>query len=878
MHYEYNYALASGVPLGGIGTGSIEIKADGRLYNWSIFNNGFYTTRPEYRNTYFLTPKDFAFFVRTKDSQEKIRVRVLQAHNYYYAGSPYSFPWIKPIKSIEFDGSPPFAILKYNDDELPVNITLEAFSSFIPGDLKNSTIPAGIFKFTIEAKDDIEFSILSLLRSPFELTQAFVKPDTFSLLGRELKQDDPRNWGSVSVGSVISQGNAFSGVIVQPKDLVPGYNRAKELINLLIRLRKDGYVESKELQKAERNVWGYTGVKVSLKKGERTVVYFILSWYFPNHIDEYGERLGHYYEKFFGYSEDVVNYIRKNLNYLEDKTRKFHDILYNPEGVEKWIADLIGAQLSTLIKSTLLTKNGAFGWWEGIWESYDDRVDKGEPYYGGPANCAFNTTDVMAYSIIMLITLFPELAKDYIKRQYQNVLTPSHSYYPFYVLSIPENGLEYKKLLEKDPEISVNLDKLKATLQEVINKTGKDPKFRVPHFFSKSLKRVDQYHMIDLPPKLELMTHLYGMWTGDLDIIKELFDTIVETLKSLERTNFYDDLPYHYTPSGFDWLSTVSQLFKDIDPTFTNLSQTLLGTTSLSFSFQTFDVWSFLGHSAYASILWATALKSLFTLSRLVGKEKEAEEFDIKYKKTLVKINSELWNGTYFRLWKDPKSGLQDDAIMSAQLLGEYYARLLGLGYTTSKEQVRTTLKTIYEYNYQDDEGLINGSYPEEERPAYVGEQKYSFNLPFTPGSQMDTPWSGVEYMVTSHMVYEYMIKEAEDILKSIKNRYERAGHFWNHVEWGANYMRPASAWGLIYAYEGMIYDGFTKTLYLEPKVENLSWILAINGSWGRIEINKEKVKVFLEKGNLKLNRIILNGKVIKEGDIEIKEGEVFET
>lgn len=877
MKYNYSYALDSGVALGGIGTGIIEIKADGRLYNWSIFNNGFFTTLSEYRRTYYLTPRDFAFFVRVKDSNGRIKVRVLQAYDYYYAGSPYTFPWVRPIKGIEFNGEPPFAFLEYKDDDLPVNITLEAFSPLIPGDLKNSTIPVAIFKFVVEAKDDVEISLLSLLRSPFELTEVFVRSDGFSIVPRELSQNDPRYWGSMSLSAIVDQGKIFAGAIRQQKDIAPSYHDSKELIDILIQLRSKGYVEVKELLKAEKDIWGFTGAMKSLKKGEKTEIYFILGWYFPNHIDNYGERLGHYYERFFGYSEDVVNYVKQNLKYLEEKTRKFHDILYNPEGVEKWIADLAGAQLSTLLKGTWLTKDGTFAWWEGIWESYSERTFGNGYYYDGPMNNALNTTDVMLYALLMLVSLFPELAKNYVKRQYSYVLKPDNPMYILYVLSIPENLQEYRKLLQQNPEISTDLEKLRAAVEEIVKKTGKDPKYRAPHFFSKSIKRVDQYHMISNVPELVISAHLVASYTGDLDMVKELIDTMLESMRSIERTSFINDLPYHTLPSGIDWINNINRMFNDLDPFLRNFLISLLGNSSVPIGFTTYDVWSWIGHSAYVSILWTAALKSLITLTKLLNRQKDYEELDIKYKKAIATINSELWNGTYFRAWKDPISGLQDDFIVAAQLVGEYFAKILNLGYITSKEQVRATLKTIFENNYFDEEGLINGIYPGAERPAFKGEMRYEFNIPLLPGYHADTPWSGIEFMVASHMIYESMVNEAKEILKNIKERYEVAGHFWNHVEWGAGYMRPASAWGLIHAFEGLVYDGLSKTIYISPKAEKLKWLFAVSGNWGIIEYNNGKVRIQLEKGNLTLNKIYVNDKLVKEGEIVIKEGESIE-
>jgi len=54
LEYRFSYALNSGVTLGGIGAGSVEIRADGRLHEWLIFNNGPWASRRELRDKYYL--------------------------------------------------------------------------------------------------------------------------------------------------------------------------------------------------------------------------------------------------------------------------------------------------------------------------------------------------------------------------------------------------------------------------------------------------------------------------------------------------------------------------------------------------------------------------------------------------------------------------------------------------------------------------------------------------------------------------------------------------------------------------------------------------------------------------------------------------------
>ena len=145
----------------------------------------------------------------------------------------------------------------------------------------------------------------------------------------------------------------------------------------------------------------------------------------------------------------------------------------------------------------------------------------------------------------------------------------------------------------------------------------------------------------------------------------------------------------------------------------------------------------------------------------------------------------------------------------------------------------------------------------------------------------MDSPWSGVEFYFASHLIYEKMVKEGEEVLKGIYDRYKVAGNFWNHLEWGSHYLRPLSSITIIAAYEGIRYDGFTKTLTIDPAVGELEWILLLPTCWGRIKVNENIINIKIYHGKLDIIRLILP-KIPREIrinnmkiDYEVKENEI---
>ncbi|AWR96885.1 beta-glucosidase [Acidianus sulfidivorans JP7] len=812
MKYTNSYVLASGVPLGGIGTGSLELRADGRFYDWTIFNNGGYAERQEIRYTYYLNEFD-SFLVVRKDN----KVRILQAYNYYYNVNPYTVPWIKPVKEIEFIGEPPLAYLVFKDD---IIVKMKAFSSFVPHDLKNSSLPAVILKIDFDGIADLLFGI----KNPFAENGKIENSNDMLIFSGNVDPKDPRYNGNLCI-KIIGNDTYTSKLSYFPTP--------KEWYEF----RETGKISVKD------------GENLGLIGAKGKEITIIISWYFPNHLLTNGYKIGHYYENFFSNCADVVNYVQSNLNTIESKTTQFHDLLYSPQGIENWIADLIGSQLSTLVKSTWLGKDGFFGLWEGYFESSDIRKNGQYPYNGGPVHTALNTIDVTLYYAYSLLVLFPELAKSVMKFAANNILDENKEDYIIYSLGLNENRKLFLDKLSKDPSIVSDLKKLTSTIKEIVKETSKDPKGRVPHFITDNLK-IDEYNRNDLNPEFVLIWYLISKMSGDKEFFTLLYNKAKEAIDSILRTHSYEGLLYNRLPAGVDWSRYVSQEFKNTVRGISGSILPELGYDMVPMSLQTYDDWTMLGISSFTSILWLAALKAFNEASSYLGKD-----YNYNYDEPLQKLIKYLWNGEYFDLWYDPISQFRDNACNASQLIGEWYMTLLDMN-LLNKEMVHKTLKSIIRYNFKNEEGVINGAYPDGYRPM-LNNYKNPLNLPAS--IQFDTPWSGVEFYLASHLIYEKMVEDGIKVLKGIYDRYAVAGHFWDHIEWGAHYSRPLSAISVIPAFEGIKYEAFKNTLIIDPAISELSWILLLPTMLGKISIKEREISIKALEGNLRINSIRLN-------------------
>ncbi|ACP39048.1 protein of unknown function DUF608 [Sulfolobus islandicus M.14.25] len=803
MKYKYSYALDSGIPLGGIGTGSVEIRADGRLYSWTIFNNGGIAEKNEDRYKYFLT--EFDSFFAYEDGKT---IRILQAFDYYFGANPYTRPWIRPIREIEFIGEMPIAYLNYDN-----KTKLKAFSPFIPLDVKNSSLPVSIFKFNSEMNTRFFFGI----NNSFEKGQIEVKDDMIIFKG-ETSPDDPRYQGNLCVKVIGDE--PFSVAYNQIFDFWDDYR-------------------SNNLAKKK-------GDNLAIISGKGSNVTFIITWFFPNFVLKDGKRVGHYYENFFNNCVEVMEYVMRNLNYLEEKTMQFHDLFYNAEGIESWITDLIGAQIATLVKSTWLTKDGFFGIWEGYFDASDHRKVGKYPYTDGPENTALNTIDVLLYALPGVMLLFPDLAKNIVKDLSNRALKEDTPEYVIFSLAFPENLMKYKEEIMKDPTISTDLKKLYGTIKRIANETGKDPKGRMPHYIRYSLT-VDTYERIDINPEFVLLYYLIAKYTGDRELLKSVYEVARNAIESIMRTQTMDGLPYLTLPSGIEWIRYVNSMLRAND------AHKILGYHSLALSMQTLDDWSWLGFSPYVSFLWISALEALNEASKLLNNPQNYE-----VKELIEKVDKYLWNGEYYMDWYDPISNLRDDSSNASQITGDWYVQMLDLPEFLDYERRKSVFSSIMKYNYSGEEGVRNGSSNDDITPLGI---KLSI--------QSKAPWSGVEYYLASHMFSSGFDEYAKKILRNVYERYEIAGNFWNHIEWGARYMRPLVALSMIYAIEGMKVNMLNKEVII-GKSKNLKWILLLPTAWGLLIVNNGKIRIKIFHGEFKgkINGIVVSLKENEEIEI----------
>lgn len=141
-----------GMPIGGIGSGQLYLRGDGRLGHWDIFNQHAKTGAEHYAKPFepaTLLKQSFALRIGG------------QTRSLDQAG----------FSSVTFRGEYPIGTVEYSDPAVPLSATLEAFSPFIPLATDDSSFPATIFQFTVRnsSASPVQASLLGELENGVSL-------------------------------------------------------------------------------------------------------------------------------------------------------------------------------------------------------------------------------------------------------------------------------------------------------------------------------------------------------------------------------------------------------------------------------------------------------------------------------------------------------------------------------------------------------------------------------------------------------------------------------------------------------------------------------------------------------------------------------------
>src|ERR1700722_15466069 len=147
-------------PLGGVGAGSLSLGGRGQLRDWEIFNKPNKGFSPNYG-----FPSIWARSGNVKPVTRVLEARILPPYEGQTGLGANNAPGLSRLESAKFTGEYPLARVDFEDRSLPVRVSLEAFSPFIPHEADDSGLPVAILRYTVSnpgataAEVSIAFSI-----------------------------------------------------------------------------------------------------------------------------------------------------------------------------------------------------------------------------------------------------------------------------------------------------------------------------------------------------------------------------------------------------------------------------------------------------------------------------------------------------------------------------------------------------------------------------------------------------------------------------------------------------------------------------------------------------------------------------------------------
>jgi uncharacterized protein (DUF608 family) len=283
------------------------------------------------------------------------------------------------------------------------------------------------------------------------------------------------------------------------------------------------------------------------------------------------------------------------------------------------------------------------------------------------------------------------------------------------------------------------------------------------------------------------------------------------------------------------------------------------------------------GVTTFISGYYLASLRAGEEWGRRVGDGSAADRFRGVFEKGQKKLVELCWNGEYFQQHLPDymkRNGEVGPGCMSDQLLGQWWAHQLGLGYVLPKEMVVSAMRAVFKYNFKTDltgwqhaprafagvkdKGLIVCTWPKGGRPGNV--MLYS-----------DEVWTGIEYQAAAHLIYEGLVEEGFAIVKAARDRYDGIPrppiqrNPWNEIECGGHYARAMSSWSLLLALSGWEYDGPRQALRLTPRhtPENFKGFFTGPEGWGSLRQSREgaaqRNELSVRAGRLAVTEITLN-------------------
>lgn len=787
-------ASAAAFPLGGIGTGNVSVGARGELRDWELHNAPAKGAR--------LPFSFFALDVRGADAEPVTRVLQSQfrapheADQGYYAGDLGGLPRFENSRML---GEYPFVRVDFDDPKVPVQVSLEAFTPFVPLDADASGIPAAVLRYRVTnpTASPLTVSVIGSLANPvgagepdvfhfprFDGHPVNTYRDADGVRGVHFTSDLPAD--SLAFGSA-SLTTADDSTSAKPTWLWGFWQDGAQVF--WDDVRDDGRIDPEPVETLETGnlpEWitrlrvGSLGIHHELASGETRDFEFRLTWYFPNRPQAWlgninlpsphaGQIVRNHYATRFADAWEVATHLGRELSGLEAASRAFHAALHG-SSLPAEVIDAAASNLAVIRSTTCFRlEDGTFAAWEGSFDAH--------------GSCEGTCTHVWNYAQ-GLAYLFPELERS-------------------------------------------------ARRTEFLGETRDDGRmnFRANSIFDSPAW---EFHPA-VDGQLGTVVRLYREWrfSGDDEFLREVWPAAKRALEFA----FVE-----WDANGDDVLDSKQHNTYDIE---------------------------FYGENSLSNSVFFAALHAGARLAEHLGEPATAERWLAAAERGSARMDELLFNGEYYEQKLDDVDAVRyqyGTGVLSDQLFGQYLAHVTGLGHVLPAEHVRSAIAAVFRHNFRPDlsehhsvqrtyalgheAGLVLCSWPRGGRPR----------IPFV---YSDEVWTGIEYQVAAHLVFEGLVDEGLTLVRAVRSRHNGTNRNpWNEVECGNHYARSLASWAVLIAMTGAQYDAQARSLAFAPAQEGpLETFFSTGSGWGRASLDDTGVTLSLDFGTLALDTLTVGGR-----------------
>ncbi|XP_078158486.1 uncharacterized protein LOC144554115 isoform X2 [Carex rostrata] len=787
-----------GVPLGGVGSGSIGRSYKGYFQNFQIF--------PQESEENRILANQFSAFISRPDGTKYSTVLAPKPPeiNPKQIKSSFinSWDWNLNEKKCTYHALYPRSWTVYDGEPDPeIKITCRQMSPFIPHNYKESSYPVAVFTFTVSNSGNAPADVSLLFtwansvggESGFSGNHFNSKMKAHDGVRGVLLHHRTADEQSPVTFAIAAQETEDVKVSECPCFLITGKSKEFTAEYMWTQVKEHGSfdhlgsIESTKPSDPGSLIGAAISAMVTVPAQETRTVTFSLAWASPRVKFHSGTTYHRRYTKFYGTNEDSAaanlahDAILEHGNWekqIEEWQRPilhdtrlpewyvlslFNELYYLNSGGAIWTDGLPPVQSLASVETIKFSLDKEHKTTDAILRGMDSMsntlqspiasnaafgpllLGEGEEnigqylYLEGKEYQMMNTYDVHFYSSFALLYLFPKLE-----------------------LSIQRDFAMAVKI--HDPEKVRVIDGGCTTIRKALGAVPHDIGLNNPWFEVNSYALQNTNRWKDLNPKFVLQIYRDVVTTGNISFAKSVW------------------------PSVYLAMAYMDQFDKDKDGMIENEG----------FPDQTYDMWKAQGMSAYSGGLWLAALQAASAMARIVGDKASEEYFWARYQKTKG-VYAKLWNGSYFNY--DNSGGEMSSWIQADQLAGQWYARACGLEPIVDEKQIRTTFETIYKFNVlkvKDGKiGAMNGIKPD-------GNTN-------TTTIQSREIWPGVTFAVAAAMIQEGMVENgfntAQGACESIWSTDGFGFSFQTPEAWtetgeyrSIQYMRPLAIWAMQWA------------------------------------------------------------------------------